>query len=158
MGGRRIVPHPSLPSSCLPLRVNPFLSFRFILSFIQSLSISQSQYITIQLYQNQQIKYRWRKIIVLIELYPTKSLYLCIAMKKKITRNISEQTRQMRRERMKLPPFDQYKGLDSARYSFALSLGEAYYIDKEMKRRKCSKSEVIRSCIDYIINNNIIIN
>lgn len=79
-------------------------------------------------------------------------------MKKKITRNISEQTRQMRRERMKLPPFDQYRGLDSARYSFALSLSEAYYIDKEMKRRKCSKSEVIRSCIDYIINNNIIIN
>ena len=73
--------------------------------------------------------------------------------------NVSEEERGRRSQQMKTDPaFDRYKGMDGARYTFAMSLSQAYYIAKETKRRGCSRSDVIRSCIDYIIDNNIIIN
>jgi len=58
---------------------------------------------------------------------------------------------------MKQPEFDQYRGLDAMRINISFNLSEAYYIQREQKRRQTSLSEIVRSCVDYIIDNKILI-
>jgi len=78
--------------------------------------------------------------------------------KKKRKYSVPESERQRRREQCKtMKSFDQYKGYDAGRINFSLTLSQAYYIEKERKRRHCSISDIVRSCLDFVIKNNIII-